>query len=121
SRKVAVITPYIDELTTAVAKALGTPNREVVAAHGMDISVNVQLADPTPQQIVDFAEERLKGVEFDTLFVSCTNFRALEAVPLLEEAFGKTVLTSNSTIIEAIRLRMEGPNWATAESQTAAA
>ena len=42
-------------------------------------------------------------MDFDTLFVSCTNFRALEAVPLLEEAFGCTVLTSNSAIIEAIK------------------
>lgn len=113
-RKVAVITPYIEELTSAVAKALASPDREIVAAHGMGISVNVELADPTPRQIVDFARGKLAGCDFDTLFVSCTNFRAMDAMPLLEEAFGKPVVTSNSAIVEAIRLRIEGPQFATA-------
>jgi len=108
SKKVAVLTPYIEELTASVAKALEAPGREIVAAHGMGISVNVELADPTPAEIVNFAKERLQGCQFDTVFVSCTNFRALEAIPLLEEALNTTVITSNSAVVEAIRLKFEG-------------
>ena len=107
-KRIAVITPYIDDLTKAVASAAENESREVVAAHGMGISVNVELATPTPAEIVAFATERLKGVEMDGLFVSCTNFRALEALPELEKAFGVPVVTSNSAVIEQIRKRFEG-------------
>jgi maleate isomerase len=106
ARKVAVITPYIDDLTKSVAEALANNAREIVAAHGMGITVNVRLADPEPAEIVAFAREKLKGVSFDTLFVSCTNFRSLEAKPAMEKEFpGAQVITSNSSVIDAILRR----------------
>jgi maleate isomerase len=106
-RRLAVITPYNEDLTAAVAAAASAPGREVVAAHGMGITVNVELADPAPEDIVAFARDRLDGARFDGLFVSCTNFRALEAKAQLEQAFGVPVVTSNSAVIEAIRRRFE--------------
>lgn len=102
ARRIALITPYNEDLTASVAKALEGEGREVVAAHGMGITVNIELADPTPQEIVDFARTKLAGKSFDTLFVSCTNFRALEAKPSLEKEFGATVITSNSAVLDAI-------------------
>jgi maleate isomerase len=102
ARKIAVITPYIEDLTQSVADALKNDKREIVAAHGMGISVNVELADPTPGDIVRFAKEKLQGVSFDTLFVSCTNFRSFEAKTELEALFGVNVVTSNSAVIDAI-------------------
>ena len=103
ARRVAVITPYNEDLTEAVAAAVQTGGREVVAAHGMGITVNVELADPTPDEIVRFAKDKLSGLAFDTLFVSCTNFRAFEAKTALQETFGVTVITSNSAVIDAIQ------------------
>jgi maleate isomerase len=107
ARRIAVITPYIDALTQSVADALTSEDCEVVTASGMGISVNVELADPTPDQIVEFCKAQLQGHSFDTLFVSCTNFRALEAVPALEQALGVQVVTSNSATIEAVRRQFE--------------
>lgn len=104
ARRVAVITPYNEDLTQSVAAAIAT-HTEVVCAHGLGITDNVALADPTPEDIVAFARERLQGQRFDCLFASCTNFRAVEALPLLEQAFGVPVISSNSSVIEAIRLR----------------
>ena len=103
---VAVITPYIDSLTEAVGRSVGESGVKVVAAHGMGIDVNVELADPTPQDIADFAQARLGGLTFDGLFVSCTNFRSFEAIGRLEEIFGCPVVTSNSATIEALRDRL---------------
>jgi maleate isomerase len=102
AKKVALITPYNEDLTNSVARALSSDGRDIVAAHGMGITVNVELADPEPAEIVAFARDKLKGVAFDTLFVSCTNFRALEAKPELEKAFGVNVITSNSAVVAAI-------------------
>lgn len=104
-RRLAVITPYNDDLTASIASAVTTSERTVVAAHGMGIEDNVALADPSPGHIAAFAEELLRGADFDGLFVSCTNFRALEAKPALERAFGVPVVTSNSAVVDAIRHR----------------
>lgn len=102
--RVAIITPYNEDLTQSVATAVAT-HTSVVCAHGMGITDNVALADPTPEQIVAFARQQLRGQSFDCVFASCTNFRAVEALPLLEQAFGVPVVTSNSSVIEAIKLR----------------
>lgn len=104
-RKLAVVTPYVDDLTQSVAKAAATTDRHVVAAVGMGIRDNVVLADPTPDNIVAFARSSLVGKSFDMMLVSCTNFRALEAKPLLEREFGVPVVTSNSAILSAIQRR----------------
>lgn len=109
SRRVAVITPYNEDLTASVAKALEGSGREIVAAHGMGITVNIELADPTPDEIVEFARTKLAGVSFDTVFVSCTNFRALEAKEALEKALKATVITSNSAVVDAIERTLATP------------
>lgn len=101
ARRLAVITPYNEDLTQAVAKAAGG-GREIVCAFGMGITDNFALAGPTPDEIVAFAAERLAGYTFDGLFVSCTNFRALEAKAALAARFGVPVVTSNSAVLDAI-------------------
>ena len=100
-----MITPYNEDLTRSVVAAIKKDKREIVAAHGMGITVNVELSDPTPEDIVLFAKEKLKGLTFDTLFVSCTNFRAVEATPALEAAFGVRVITSNGAVVDNIKDR----------------
>lgn len=101
-KRLAVITPYNEDLTQSVAKAVETEGREIVSAHGMGITVNVELADPTPAEIVDFAKSKLAGEDFDGLFVSCTNFRAYEALSDLRDELGVPVVTSNSAVIKAL-------------------
>jgi maleate isomerase len=103
ARRIALITPYNEDLTSSVGKALSGGGREIVAAYGMGITDNVELATPTPDQIVRFAREKLSGATFDTLFVSCTNFRSYEAKAELEKTFDTRVLTSNSSVVEGIQ------------------
>jgi maleate isomerase len=81
----------------------------VVGAWGMGITHNVALADPTPEEIVAFAKSKLSGVVFDGLFVSCTNFRSFEAKALLEQTFGVPVVTSNSSVVQALLKRVASP------------
>lgn len=104
-QRLAVITPYVDDLTASVASATETPTRKLVGAFGMGIAVNDQLADPTPKEIIEFAVAKLQGLDFDGVLIPCTNFRALEAKAALEETFGVPVVTSNSAIIESIESR----------------
>lgn len=99
---IAVITPYVDELNKYIKEGLEGDGLEVVAIHGMGIEVNVEIADVAPEKIAAFAKDKLKGLKADAVFVSCTNFRAMEALPLLKEEFGPSVVTSNAATMEAI-------------------
>ncbi len=103
ARRVAVLTPYNEDLTASVASAV-SEGREIVGAFGMGITDNVKLADPTPSDIFQFGQDKLRGLDFDAIFISCTNFRAYEAVKLFRDRFGVPVVTSNQAVIEEIRL-----------------
>jgi maleate isomerase len=107
-KKIAIITPYNEDLTQSVAKAV-EKEVNVVGAWGMGITHNVALADPTPEQIVAFAKSHLSGLDFDGLFVSCTNFRSYEAKDMLEQTFGVPVVTSNSSVVQALLKRVARP------------
>ena len=104
ARRLAVLTPYNEDLTQSVAKSVSA-GREIVGAFGLGITDNVALADPTPEEISDFARRSLSGLSFDAILVSCTNFRALEAKPALEAEFGVPVVTSNSAVLDEVRAR----------------
>jgi maleate isomerase len=52
AERIAVITPYNEDLTRSVVAAIKKDKREIVAACGMGITVNVELSDPTPENIL---------------------------------------------------------------------
>lgn len=101
AKNLAVITPYNEDLTQSVANALKN-DFNIVAAFGMGITENIALAAPSPAEITEFAKASLKGLSFDTLFVSCTNFRAFEALESLRQGLGVPVISSNSAVIQAL-------------------
>ena len=101
--RVAVLTPYIEELNVRIKASVEADGMEVAAIHGMGISNNFDLAGPTPEEIVEFARRKLGNrVPADALFVSCTNYRALAARSQLQELFGVPVVTSNQAALRAV-------------------
>ncbi len=102
AKSVAVITPYIEDINISIREGLERDGLHVAAIHGMGIDVNFDLATPTPDEIVDFSLDKLKGIKADMLFISCTNFRAMEAIPSLKKKMGIPVITSNTATIDAV-------------------
>jgi maleate isomerase len=100
-RRVAVITPYVDELNEKIRAGLEGVGLNVVRISGLGLTENFAIATVSPAEIVAFAERALAGLEFDLLFVSCTNFRGVEARQALAARFGQPVVTSNQATIEA--------------------
>jgi maleate isomerase len=99
-RSVAILTPYVDELNVKIRAGIERRGFEVVRLAGMGLTENFTIAEVMPDQIVAFADEQLAGVEFDLLFVSCTNFRAMTARSQLQERFGVPVVTSNYACLQ---------------------
>jgi maleate isomerase len=100
-QRIAVLTPYIDELNQAIRAGLERRGLTVVHIAGLGITDNFGICSVTPPEILAFAERELTDRTFDLLFVSCTNFRAVEARPLLQRRFGVPVVTSNQATIDA--------------------
>jgi maleate isomerase len=102
AKRIAVFTPYVDELNQTIKGCLEEDGFEVLSIQGMGITVNYDIGVVSPEEILAFAKERFKDPDADALFFSCTNMRAMDAVPILEKEFGKPIVTSNQAAVEAV-------------------
>lgn len=107
--RIAVLTPYVPEVVETVVAARERAGHRVVYATGMGIATNREIGRVDPEEVLEFAEAELRDVEFDLLFVSCTNLRTAPVVERLERRFGVPVVTSNlascRVALETMRVR----------------
>jgi len=109
AHRVAVFTPYIEDLTRSVADCLAEAGYEIVKAAGMNILVAREISWVTPEEILAFVLREFGGVGADCIFLSCTNWRGVEAIPKVRRALGIPVVSSNQACIHHVRQIMEGP------------
>lgn len=100
-RRVAVLTPYVQELTEAIGASLVERGFELGKVLGLGMSDNFAIGQVTPDAIIDIVMTEFEGESFDALFVSCTNFRAMETIPTLEGRLGRQVVSSNDAAFGA--------------------
>lgn len=101
--RVGVITPYVDDLNCAIRASLEADGLEVVAIHGLAITANFEIAEVSPEFLAQFAIAKLGCTKLDCVFISCTNLRAIEALPLLQNRFDVPCVTSNQAVLVALR------------------
>jgi maleate isomerase/arylmalonate decarboxylase len=98
-KKVAVATPYHDELNAHEKEYFEQCGLEVLGIRGLGIGAGgpheyVRIAKVAPEEV--HAHCRAAWVPgADGMIVSCTDFRTLDAVPRLERELGKPVISSN--------------------------
>ncbi len=113
-RKVAVATPYNEEINEKERHFLEANGFRVTKIRGLgyrnrapfyplaDLPVSTPgLHDPSVayRLALDVFSE-----EADGIFISCTNFRTIEIIDILEKSVGRPVVTSNqATMIAALR------------------
>jgi maleate isomerase len=102
AERVAVFTPYEEELTNSVAQCVGEGGYKVVLCEGMGIRQNLDIGKVAPDEIVSFVKSHMTGVAADCLFLSCTNWRAMEAIESLRNELGLPVVSSNQAAIELV-------------------
>lgn len=107
-RRVAVITPYIEDLNARIKASVEDDGIEVASIHGMGISVNFNLALVEPPQILAFVRAKLgPAPDADALFISCTNFQAVATLPQLKAVYDMPIVTSNQAALEAVGRELE--------------
>ncbi len=95
ARRIVVATPYIDELNARERKFLEEHGFEVLRIEGLGIKPNLEIGRQPPE-IAYMLARRIFAPEADAVFISCTNFRSLEVIEVLEENLGRPVISSNT-------------------------
>jgi maleate isomerase len=104
ARRVAVLTPYVDEVNDAIRHFLTAAGVEVVEFGSFHLRTEQEIASVPPEAIVS-AGRSIAVPGADALFVSCTGLQAHTAIPALEAATGRPVVTSNQAQVwEALSL-----------------
>ena len=89
--RISVASPYEPWLNEKLAEYLKAFGVEVLALKGLGTSAHSTF---TPEQNAELAAEVDRPAS-QAVFISCSNFRTLEIIELLENKLGKPVLTSN--------------------------
>ncbi len=103
ARKLAVLTPYTDDVNAAIAGHLESKGHEINAFTSFGIEDNEVMAALPPDAIYQAALEADRP-EADALFISCTAIRAVDVVERIEQTLGKPVVTANQALVwQALR------------------
>jgi maleate isomerase len=103
-RRIALATPYTDEVTRLEVAFLEASGFEVTAWQGGGIveTADIQVCPP------EASYRRARAVDSDraeAVFISCTGFRTIENISKLESDLGKPVVTSNqATFADCLHL-----------------
>src|SRR5207302_9140704 len=57
--RIAVMTPYVEDLTSAIARSLSEAGYGVIKAAGMKIEANLDIGRVSPPEIMQFVESQL--------------------------------------------------------------
>jgi maleate cis-trans isomerase len=103
-KRVAMLTPYNEDLTRREIRWLSENGIEVSDFHFRDIPENLDRGAQSPEESFKIAS-RLKWQDCDGILLSCANVRNLEMVEQLERHTGKPVITSSiATTWMALRM-----------------
>ncbi len=96
-RKVAVLTPYVEEVNQIIAGYLEEHGYEVTALSSFNLASDEDMA-AVPADALQRAGVVADTADADALFISCTAFQAVTSVAPLEAALAKPVITSNQAL-----------------------
>ncbi|OZI26296.1 hypothetical protein CAL26_02890 [Bordetella genomosp. 9] len=106
--RVALATPYLDSVNEAELAFLQSHGFDVVGVEGLGLSGKA-IREVAPDAVAELIR-RADRPAAQAVFVSCTDFRALEVAGRMEAELGKPVLTSNQVtlwgILKSLKLRL---------------
>lgn len=94
ARRISILTPYTVETSRPMAAYFAAKGFEIASFTCLGFEDDREMARIAPAALVDLAAQAIHA-RADALFVSCTALRAALAVPGMEQAIGRPVVTSN--------------------------
>jgi maleate isomerase len=108
-KKVSVLTPYSEEVSSLLRDYLQNNGVEIVSSMYMDMSDDREVAMLPAEEIINAAKAAIHE-DADAIFISCTAMRSAEIIPEIEAAIGKPVITSNQATFDQISKIIDGLN-----------
>lgn len=104
ARRIAVATPYIDEINTVVHRFLGNAGFEIVEFQGMNLRSNTDIDLVDPAFIKSYARS-IDRPDADAVVICCGALRAVDVIQEIEDELGKPVIASNQAMVwDCLRL-----------------
>jgi maleate isomerase len=103
-KRVAVATPYTSEINRSEKESLRHRGIHVTDIQGFHESLaphqlkNDMIGRLTPEDAYAMVQ-KVNGQDNQAIFISCTNFRAIEIIERLEKETGKSVISSNQATL----------------------
>jgi maleate isomerase len=104
--RVAVVTPYTDDVNRRIKAGLEGDGIAVSAMYGMGLSA-ADAATVTPESIYSFVQSRVgTRVPGDALFIASTDYHAMSALSLLKIAYDVPIVTTNLAALQAVKRKL---------------
>ena len=98
ARRLAVASPYTDEIDAAEHRFFSDAGFEIVGSAHLGIADSFRLADPSAQDICELARAAWHS-SADALLITCLNLKSHEVIDRLEAEIGKPVITSTQATL----------------------
>jgi maleate isomerase len=107
--RVAVVTPYTEDVTWPIVEYFERAGLEVVSIGSFLEPSDFRVARISEASIAAGVRTVSETEQCDAVFVSCTSLRSLSIIPALEAELGLAVVSSNQALIWKL-LRLAGIN-----------
>ncbi|MCO5965443.1 ectoine utilization protein EutA [Sinorhizobium meliloti] len=94
AKRISILTPYTLETSQLMAEYFVGTGFDIARFCCLGMVDDREMARITPEEIIEYAKDAT-AADSDALFISCTALRSAGAVPRMEAAIGKPVVTSN--------------------------
>ena len=101
--RLALLSPYVEEVSLGLRGALERAGIATPLFGSFDEAEEARVARIDRASIVEGAAEVVRPGGVDAIFLSCTNLRALGALPEIEARPGRPALCSNGVMAEEMR------------------
>ena len=106
--RVAVATPYLDEINQQEADYMAAAGFEITNIQGLNLEKDSDMIRVRPEFLAEFAAS-VDTPDADALFISCGALRSLDIIEALEQKVGKPIICSNQAMMWDV-LRRAGIN-----------
>lgn len=98
AKRLAVGTPYVDELNGNVARYLVDNGFSIVAFEGLNLNYDREMIRVSPAFLKRFALE-IDTPDADAILISCGALRTIDVIDEIEQRAGKPVICSNQAML----------------------
>ena len=96
--RLAFLSPYIESVSGTLREALNSRGIQTPVFGSFNEAEETKVAKISKQSLYDAAMTLGASGDVDAVFLSCTNLRTLDVIPLIEKDLGKPVFSSNQAL-----------------------